>query len=123
MKKLLTVVALLGLATAFAVADDAPVLRTQQGVIVKVDGANLVQKFKVAPQTPMGHVREVTRTYVTNDKTVVTLDDKEAKLADLKADMPVTVTFTISPPAPGVMPTFTATKIEAKAVPTSAPAN
>jgi hypothetical protein len=63
------------------------------GTVVKVDGANVVVK---------AGGNEVT--VVTDDKTVVTLDGKEAKVADLKADMHVVVT-----PAEG-----TATEIKAK---------
>ena len=60
---------------------------SQRGQVVKVDGVNLVVKTRVPGGTDTKEV-----TVVTDAKTVVTLDEKEAKLADLKADVYVTVT-------------------------------
>ena len=75
------------------------------GTLVKVDGNNLVVMAKAMRMTtsrtgdesrttvtldPAAEPKEVT--VATDDKTVVTLDDKDAKLADLKADMFVRIT-------------------------------
>jgi len=65
---------------------------TLRGKVVKVEGTNVVVKT---------YVKEVT--VATDDKTKVTIDGKEAKVADLKAGMHVVVT-----PAEG-----TATEIKA----------
>ncbi len=82
--------------TATTVAATTPTLR---GQITKVDGAKIT--VKVQGRGPNAEAKEVE--VATDEKTVVTLDEKEAKVADLKADMYVTVT-----PAEG-----TATKIVA----------
>jgi len=66
---------------------------TLHGKVVKVDGANVVVKT---------YLKEVT--VATDDKTVVTLDGKEAKVADLKAGMYVVVT-----PAEGIATEIKAT--------------
>jgi ABC-type enterochelin transport system substrate-binding protein len=76
--KLLAVFAVLGM-VSFCVAQDAPKCLT--GTVVKVDGANVTVK-----------AAEKEVVVATNDKTVVTIDGKEAKVADLKAGMAVTVT-------------------------------
>ncbi len=60
--------------------------RGLRGTVVKVDGTNVVVKTMAARG---GEAKEVT--VATDDKTVVTLDGKEAKLADLKADVYVSV--------------------------------
>lgn len=87
--KLLALVAILGM-VGFAMAQDAPKKERTRGIfgkIVKVDGKNIV----VATRTRGSEdTKEVT--VATDDKTVVTLDEKEAKLADLKADMFVRIT-------------------------------
>jgi len=75
---LLAMVALLGM-VSFCAAQDAP--KSMTGTVVKVDGANVTVK---------AGEKEVV--VVTDDKTAVTVDGKEAKVADLKAGMAVTVT-------------------------------
>ena len=100
--KLIAMAAILGLTvTAWAEGETttkpAP-HRGLRGKVVKVDGANVVVKTWARE----GEGKEVT--VATDDKTVVTIDEKEAKVADLKADMTVLVT-----PAEG-----TSTKIVAR---------
>jgi len=100
--KVLALVGILGLAAAAwaegeATSKPAP-HKGLRGKVVKVDGANVVVKTWARE----GEGKEVT--VATDDKTVVTIDEKEAKVADLKADMTVLVT-----PAEG-----TATKIVAR---------
>lgn len=83
------------------IAQDAPSTRPARGIggqITKIDGATLTIKT-MARGGAEG--KEVTVT--TDDKTTVTIDKKDAKVADLKVDMYVRVT-----PATG-----TATKITA----------
>ena len=88
--KVLALVSILGLAAAAWAEGEAtskPVRpRGLRGKVVKVDGANVVVKTWAR----QGEGKDVT--VVTDDKTVVTLDEKEAKVADLKADMYVLVT-------------------------------
>lgn len=99
--KLASVVAvLLGLGM-IALADDAAPKHGHDGIggqIVKVDGANVIIKKHARGDEVAKEV-----TVVTDDKTVVTIDKKDAKVADLKADLYVYVM-----PAEG-----TATKIVA----------
>lgn len=96
MSKLMIVLAIGGIAMVAQAKDkaapktDAPL----KGKVVKVDGVNVT--------VAVGKKEVVV---VTDDKTVVTVDGKDAKVADLKADMKVVVT-----PATG-----TATKIVATA--------
>jgi hypothetical protein len=71
--------------TATTIAAMTPSIR---GQITKVDGAKIT--VKVQGRGPNAEATESVVT--TDDKTVVTLDDKEAKVADLKADIYVTVT-------------------------------
>jgi hypothetical protein len=66
-----------------------------RGKVVKVDGTNLVVTTGKKGQ-------ETEKTVVTDDKTVVTIEGKEGKLADLKAGQVVRIT----------PDTGTATKIE-----------
>jgi len=91
----------MGLACMAAMAaDEKPAeQKSLHGKVVKVDGTNLIVSVK---ERGAKEAKEVT--VATDDKTVVTLDGKDAKLADLTAGMRVKVT-----PATG-----TATKIEAK---------
>ncbi len=98
---LLAVTCVLGIVGALVIAEDAspkPKFDGVRGQIVKVDGANVTIKTWAGRG---GEAKEVV--VATDDKTVVTIDEKEAKVADLKADMFVMVT-----PAQG-----TATKIVA----------
>ena len=92
MSKLMIVLAIAGIAMVAQAKDKAakgdPVLK---GTVSKVDGANVT-----VTTAKKGDV-----VVATDDKTVVTVDGKDAKVADLKADMKVVVT-----PATG-----TATKI------------
>jgi len=83
--KLLAVFAVLGM-VSFCVAQDAP--KTLVGTVVKVDGANVT--VKVADKEAVVPTKEVV--VATDEKTAVTVDGKEAKVADLKAGMAVTVT-------------------------------
>lgn len=89
--KLLALAVVLGMVgIAVAAEGDAPKKARTPGIwgkIVKVEGANIV----VASRTrDSKETKEVT--VATDEKTVVTLDEKEAKLADLKADMFVRIT-------------------------------
>jgi hypothetical protein len=102
---LLAVVAILGLAGMAYAADEPspspspkPKFDGIGGKIVKVDGAKITVKTRAHRGED---AKEVVVT--TDDKTTVTLDDKDAKVADLKVDMFVRVS-----PAEG-----TATKIVA----------
>ena len=90
-----------------------PAPLTAKGTIAKVDGDKVT--MKVAGRLDKdGKPTEIEVTYVTDAKTDVTVDDKAAKVADLKADQTATVTYTIGGGAPGAKPVLTATKIEAK---------
>jgi hypothetical protein len=78
--KLLAVAVVLGLVSfCVAQAEQAPASLT--GTVVKVDGANVTVK-----------AAEKEVVVVTDDKTAVTVDGKEAKVADLKAGMTVEIT-------------------------------
>jgi hypothetical protein len=89
--KLLAMVAVVGLFTyALVAADDAPKperAKGLRGVVVKVDGANVTIK-KMAKE----EADRVEVVVLTDDKTKVTIEDKDAKVADLKADMRVLIT-------------------------------
>ena len=89
--KLLALAVVLGMVgVAVAAEGDAPKKTRPPGImgkIVKIDGTNIV----IAKRT-RGSDQTTEVTVATDDKTVVTLDRKEAKLADLKADMFVFVT-------------------------------
>ncbi len=76
--KLLAVFAVVGM-VSFCVAQDVP--KSLEGTVVKVDGANVTVK-----------AAEKEVVVATDDKTVVTVDGEEAKVADLKAGMAVTIT-------------------------------
>src|SRR4051794_30499697 len=87
----LAIVAMVGVARA---ADDKPgdkpadkpvAKKPLKGDVVKVDGSKLV--ISAGKKTDKKEV-----TVETNDKTVVTIEGKEAKLADLKAGQKVLVT-------------------------------
>jgi hypothetical protein len=101
LSSIVLVLAIVGLTGVAALAQDtpkeAPTAKPLMGAVVKVDGA------KVTIKSGRGDAVKET-VVVTDDKTVVTIDGKDAKVADLKADLRVAVT-----PAEGV-----ATKIEAK---------
>ena len=93
---LLAAVSVLGL-VSYVFAADEPTSKPKHhdgvmGKLVKVDGTDIVLSVKHRGDT---EAKEVT--VKTDDKTVVTLDKQEAKLADLKADMWVYAT-----PAEGV---------------------
>jgi hypothetical protein len=94
-------VAVLGL-VSWALASVEPTTKPKhdgvRGQIVKIDGNNITIKTRARGETEGKEV-----VVKTDDKTVFTLDEKEAKLADLKADYWVRVT-----PAEG-----TATKVNA----------
>jgi hypothetical protein len=83
---LLAALAVVGMVAGFALAA-APVApakaSTLEGTFVKVDGAKLVLT-----------VKDKETTVATTDKTTVTLDGKDAKLADLKAGVKLVVTLT-----------------------------
>ena len=93
----LAVVTAMGLVVSIAVAQEKAEPSTLTGTVVSVTGNNVVVK------TGEGEAAKNV-TVVTDENTVVTIDGKEAAVADLKAGMEVIVT-----PAEG-----TATKIEAK---------
>ncbi len=88
--KLLALAVVLGMVGVAMAAEDAPKKARPAGImgkIVKVDGTNIV----IAKRT-RGSKDTTEVTVATDAKTVVTLDRKEATLADLKADMFVFVT-------------------------------
>ena len=96
--KLLAVLAIVAMVSAVNAADDAPKPKKNAGLrgkVVKVDGTNLV-----ITAGKKGEEKEVT--VATDAKTVVTIEGKEGKLADLTAGQRVVVT----------PPTGTAEKIE-----------
>ena len=78
---------------------DKPKAKGLKGAVVKVDGTNLVIKNKEGKET----------TVSTNNETKVTIDGKDAKLADLKADQMVTVS-----PAEGTAQTIVVAAPKAK---------
>lgn len=88
--------------SAFA-ADEKPVSVTMTGTVVKVDGKTLVLKMKAGEKEREANI-------TTDEKTAVTLDGKEAKLADLKEGMPAVVTLAEVKPGASVV----AAKIDAK---------
>jgi len=98
--KVLLVAALVAWVVPAFSQEKAPGERTRglMGKIVKVEGTNVV----VGTRQEDGTTKETT--VATDDKTEITVDRKAAKLADLKADMMVSVT-----PATG-----TATRISAR---------
>jgi hypothetical protein len=96
--KLFAVLAILAMVSAVNAADDAPKAKNNKGLrgkVVKVDGTNLV-----ISSGKKGEEKEVT--VATDAKTVVTIEGKEGKLADLTAGQRVVIT----------PPTGTAEKIE-----------
>ena len=113
-----SIVALLGcVAVLSVVALAAPKqgaakpLPTTEGTVVKVDGDKLVLNVKDSPA--LGQPKEKETTITTTDKTKVTLDDKDVKLADLKAGQTAVVTYALpDPPAPGA--SLVVAKVEAK---------
>ena len=120
MNKLLAVVAVIGLAASFAAAADAPTVYDQVGNILKVEGVNVVLKFQT--NDSKGNPVVLVRTYVTNDKTVITVDGKASKLADLKVGLFTVVTYTEAPAAaPNTEPTRTSSKIVATTTEPPAP--
>jgi hypothetical protein len=86
----LAAVAVLGVA-CYVLAEDTPTTKPHHdhigGKIVKIDGTNIVIKTWAHGDQ---EAKEVT--VATDDKTVFTLDGKDAKLADMKADLFVRVT-------------------------------
>lgn len=88
---------------------DAPKDMTIKGIVVKVED----KVVNIASKNRNGD--PVDRKITTDDKTVVTIDGKDAKVADLKAGLTVEVT---QPRGRDVV----ATKIVATTIPTSAPA-
>ena len=87
--KMVAALGILGIMGAMVMAaDDKPVReRPLRGKIVSVDAD--AKTLVVQTRTREGEGEKVTVT--TDDKTTITLDKKEAKLADLKADMFVAV--------------------------------
>ena len=90
--RLLAMAAVVGLVSYALVAaeGDAPKRERPKGlrgVVVKVDGANLVIKKMAREEADRVEV-----TVLTNADTKVTIEDKDAKVADLKADMRVLIT-------------------------------
>ena len=87
--KLFAVLAMVALVSAVNAADPKPPKAAKKaslkGAVVKVDGTKLVVN-----NGKKGGDKEVT--VETNDKTVVMIEGKEAKLADLKPGQRVTVT-------------------------------
>jgi hypothetical protein len=95
MFQVMAVLAVVGLAGMVLAQDKAPA--TVKGTVVKVDKTDLTIKTGKGDTAKEVVVK-------TDDKTVVTIDGEKKTVADLKADMRVTVT-----PAEGL-----ATSIEAK---------
>ena len=96
--KWMAVLAIVAMVSAVRAADDAPKPKNNKGLrgkVVKVDGTNLI-----ISSGKKGEEKEVT--VATDAKTVVTIEGKEGKLADLTAGQRVVVT----------PPTGTAEKIE-----------
>lgn len=100
---LMVLVAFVGTITGIVLAADEEKPTVWTGTVVKVVEKALTIKVKDGD-------KEMEKPVVTDDKTMVTLDGKEAKLADLKADMMVTVTI----PAGKLL---VASKVEAKTPP------
>ena len=99
---LLAVVGVVGLLAGVALSADN---NTISGTVSKVDGKVLKLKDTVKD-------KEVVYTVNTDDKTTVTLDGKDAKLADLKEGMTAVVTWAEGSIKVGASPV--AGKIEAK---------
>jgi hypothetical protein len=95
--KLVAILAIVTMVSAVNAADPAKPAKAKhlRGQVIKVDGTNLVIK-----SGKKGEEKEVT--VATDAKTVVTIEGKEGKLADLTAGQRVVVT----------PPTGTAEKIE-----------
>ncbi|HZK82221.1 MAG TPA: hypothetical protein VFC46_14160 [Humisphaera sp.] len=79
----IAMVAFLGF-SAFTHAADAPKTHTHHGTFVKADSTELTYKGMKAPNKE--HTIKIT------DTTKVTLEGKDAKIADLKADFYLTIT-------------------------------
>jgi hypothetical protein len=89
LKWVLVAVVVMGV-VGVAVAQDAPAKekpKVLRGTVVKVDGKNVVIMTRASKDA---EAKEVT--VVTDEKTKITIDGKEAKLEDLKKDMRVQVT-------------------------------
>ncbi|MBI5724248.1 MAG: hypothetical protein HZA50_09850 [Planctomycetes bacterium] len=106
---MLAVVAVLGLVvgTVMAQQRNAPG-GVNQPTTLEGKVAKAVDDKGVLVVTPKQGREGETRKFVTNDKTAVTIDEKEAKVADLKEGMAVTVTYSVN------QQTLVAAKIEAK---------
>jgi hypothetical protein len=104
---LLVLVGFVGVVAGLALAQDAPKDVTFKGTIVKVEEKTVVLSME-------REGRKMEHKFMTDDKTVVTVDAKEAKVADLKAGMMAEVT---RPAKDGAA----ATKIVATTAATSAP--
>ena len=121
MKKLamlLAVVAVVGVASSMAMADDKTLAAL--GTISKVDGDKVTMKV-TGQSSETGKATEVETTYLTDTKTVVTLDGKAAKVSDLKEKMTATITYSVGKDGkPGAAPALTATKMEADSATTPA---
>ncbi len=114
MNKAVALIALVGivaLVAGLAVAADreAP---TTTGTVVKIDGKNLILKVAYVERAT-GKEATKEQTIATTDKTAVTLDGKDAKLADLKEGMTAVVTYAMpEKPMPGA--SLSVAKVEAK---------
>lgn len=111
MKKLvamLAMVAFVGSITGLVMAADTkPKIVTLKGTVVKVDGKVITMKMADTNKD---------RPLNTDDKTVVTIDGKDAKVADLQPGMKIEGTRPLGDSTP-------ATKIVATTATTSAPAS
>jgi ribosomal protein L14E/L6E/L27E len=85
--KLVAILAIVALVSAVNAADPAKPAKAKRlrGQVIKVDGTNLVIK-----SGKKGEEKEVT--VATDAKTVVTIDGKDGKLADLKEGQRVQIT-------------------------------
>lgn len=89
----LVLVAFVGAVASLAIAEDTPKEFTFKGTFVKVDGTDVVMTMKHGDVTK-------DRTFKTDDKTVVTIDGKDGKLADLKVGMMLEITRPIGDNSP-----------------------
>jgi hypothetical protein len=96
--KLFVVIAMLGIAGMVMAQASRPRMRGVGGKIVKIDGMKITASQMARPNK---EAKEVVIT--TDEKTTFKLDDKDAKLSDLKVDM-----FVRAMPAEGVATEVTA---------------
>lgn len=89
----LVLVAFVGSVATLAMGEDKPKEFTFKGTVVKVDGNVVTLTIKTGDVTK-------DRPFNTDEKTVVTIDGKDAKVADLKAGMLVELTRPIGDNSP-----------------------